>query len=94
MKKQIKELEGHKHSLEKKIDEGLSVWKVDFSIIIYVSFHTEAEFFKVSLKIKEEEIDRYELKLREESEKNTEIKAQLLTLEKGEWELSYRTILE
>ena len=52
------------------------------------------KFFKVSLKIKEEAIDRYELKLREEKEKNTEIKAQLLTLEKGEWELSYRTILE
>ena len=69
-------------------------------ILVFVSFYTEAECFKISLKLKEEEIDRYELKLREEREKNTEINAQLLILENGEMEsnmqvqLSYRTIIE
>ena len=63
-------------------------------------FYTEAESFKVSLKAKEEEIDRYELKLREEREKNTKIMAQLPILEKCEIEnnihvqMGYRTVIK
>ena len=82
-KKQIKELEDIMHSSEKKLDEGLSFFKYRFLLFIINLFYAEEKAFKISLKSKDEEVDRYKLKLKEEREKLSELKAQLSILEEG-----------
>ena len=49
----------------------------------HLLFYAEKNSLKISLKSKDEEIDRYELKLKEERKKVMELKARLPILEEG-----------